>query len=604
LTAAAPLEIRLQERERLPRAGETALLPPLSAPRADGVEFPPVAPNVAEWAIASIHDLHRALADANADPLWWYLPLAEWQPFMSALPQAIELEARITTLARQSSRTSYVMTTVDPTVARYLSDRFRGGAMVSIRSDFLDRVIWRLRGIKTVPLRWVNGLAWLRENLRMAGNGPSGRGIPANLDSLLISRLEAGSSTIPAHHWKDRYLGELPYLVQHRTGSAALLLRAAGNSAAQARRVAAFSDFPVIVLGSLLRARDIVSILFRSLRFRLRLGGAEPVLARAARREARSHVRAIADWLLIEVATERLLAICNPRQIICMQENSGWEQAVVHAAQRVRPRAVTVGIFHCPVMPSAFRYRTRADVRDRRPLFHTTVSLGPAHAVALRRLGDWGPLLASTGYAFRSPQLDACLALDAGPSDRPFKLLVVLGGAFDNVAFLRWIAAALEALHDIVIEIKPHPAYDPQPVLRAAGIAVEDGRFRLSKSEAMDRVLSDADVLIYKGSTVAFAGLAAGVPVIHVGDGGLASDDALFASDGLSVSVATPEQLVAEIVRLRQQRPEQREAWAARARDYLRSYYDVSVPAREAVLTQCFPRSRSNWNSAEESASE
>jgi hypothetical protein len=559
----------------------------LSQQRARAVEYPRVAPAIATEAIARIHDFHRALADANSDPAWWYLPLSEWQPAMSALPQAIELEARIHSLKQSSAAGSYVLTVQDDVTASYLLTRFKRQIGFSVVANLSDRLHWVVKNAKRHLLRWINSAIWLFENLKTVRQSADYRANPTELDTLLISRLEPGTTT--GERWRDRYLGDLPHEAMQRTGSIALLVRAAGHPAEQVQQARSFKGFPVFLFGSLLQARDVFSVLRKALAFNLKTDGTESALGIAARREARSHVRAIADWLLIEKSVERLLSTSKPRQIVCMQENSAWEHAVVQATRKQHPDALLVGFFHCPVMPSAFRYRTRADVRDRRPLFRRTVGLGFAHRQALLHLGEWAPLLTGGAYAFRNPQLDGCLAINRAISDRAFTVLVALGGMFDNVAFLRWLTQALKPVAGVVIEIKPHPAYDSAAILRAAGIAIDDRTIHISKDEAMDRALAGADVMIYKGSTVGFSALAAGVPVIHVDDGGLATDDALFASGGLSRSVSSAEELRSVIAELRRQSTQQREEWTRRARAYVRSYYDVSTAAREAVLADLFP---------------
>ena len=305
--------------------------------------------------------------------------------------------------------------------------------------------------------------------------------------------------------------------------------------------------------------------------------------------ESRNHVRALADWLLVECAVRNLLKHTAPRQIVCMQENSNWEFAVVNAARAVRPTAMTVGFFHCPVMPSAQRYRTRTDVRERRPNFGTTIPLGRAMREALLRLGDWEPLVSNSGYAFRNPQLDRCLVLPLRPVGDPLRLLVVLGGVFDNARFLAWVKTATQSVERLSIVIKPHPSFDHRAALSKAGIDVSIGRFSLSPHRDMDRALSEADAVIYKGTTVCFAALAAGIPAIHIGDGGIATDDALFAADGLSVSVADQAALLPEIERIRDEPFAAREIWAGRARDYVRRYYDLSSASHDAALAQLFP---------------
>src|SRR5690606_2895041 len=125
---------------------------------------------------------------------------------------------------------------------------------------------------------------------------------------------------------------------------------------------------------------------------------------------------------------------------------------------------------------------------------------------------------------------------------------------------------------------------DHRPALAQAGIDLADKRFLLSPHRKMDLALGEADVLIYKGTTVCFAALAAGVPVIHVNDGGVASDDVLFDAGELAVSIGDAAALGREIEKIRAQARDSREDWVTRARSYVREYYDLSTESRDAAL--------------------
>lgn len=208
---------------------------------------------------------------------------------------------------------------------------------------------------------------------------------------------------------------------------------------------------------------------------------------------------------------------------------------------------------------------------------------------ALLRIGDWAPTLSAEHYAFRNPDLADCLALPIRQPGTPLRLLVVLGGVFDNGRLLAWVKSATAPVDNLTVVIKPHPSFDHRPALAQAGIDFADGRFVMSPHRKMDLALGDADVLLYKGTTVCFAALAAGVPVIHVNDGGIASDDVLFDADDLGISVGDQTTLVGEIERIRAQTFESREAWAKRARAYVSDYYDLTAKSRAAALGRLFP---------------
>lgn len=587
--------VRLEASTGTERPGETRLLAPLSVSdqRADAEELPPVPRDLCHSAIQSIHDLHRELADNNLGSTWCYLPVAEWQPVMSVLPTALELGERLGALARQEPR-RFVLAVPSPVVAGYLQNRFAADGGVAIVMDWKSRLRWTTRRAKAVILRAVNAIAWLAENAQYVRKLRKVRTVPVlprRIDTLFISRIETGQSPRPDGVWRDTYLGSLPADGYARTGSVAILLRNGGDPLRHINSIAGFTKFPAALVFECLSLWDICECLLRAGRFRLKIGDTRSALGRAAAEESRGHLRALADWFVVEQAVRNFLRISVPRQIVCMQESSSWEFAIVRAASDVCPEARTFGFFHCPVMPSAHRYRTRPDILARRPSFGTTITLGSAMRNALLRLGDWESLLSIEHFAFRNPELEKCLALPIRMPSAHLRLLVVLGGMFDNARFLAWVKDATSSFENLTIVVKPHPSFKYQSVLAEAGVDVSDRRFALSPHREMDRALGNVDILVYKGTTACFASLAAGVPVIHVGDGGIATDDALFDAEDLSISVGDRASMVREITRLRSQTLEARQAWAARARAYVREYFDLSAESRDAVLDYLFPAS-------------
>jgi hypothetical protein len=588
-----PTIVRLDAGQGMPRAGERRLTAPLSDPAHSGeLVLPAVAPRFADQAVRSIDLLYQRLAALNSDRTWWYLPVAEWQPFMSSLPAAMELRARLQTLG-ESSPGRYVLAVSDAVSAGYLLRSFAGDPSVMITADWRSRISWSIERAKNPLRRIVNAAAWLFENCRAvlaAGRSPPRRPTPGRADTLFVSRLERGVLTNPNGSWRDQYLGSLPSDAHRRGASIALFLRSGGDSAVQSRDVADFHQFPVSIMHDWLKVHDVIAAMWRALTFRLTVGGENnSALLISAAAESRNHVRALADWILVERAFSNALRSITPRQIVCMQENSNWEHAIVIAAQAATPKPRSIGYFHCPVLPSAYRYRISEAVRQCRPLFEHTIPLGSAMRLAFLSLGDWGPLVDGNGYAFRNPELEACFALPLRPVGRPLRILVPLGGTFDNAQFLKWLDLATAPLEDIRFIVRPHPAYDPSSIFRALKFNAAEGRMFSRAGGTLEDVLAEADLMIYKGSTVCFAALAAGLPAIHVDDGGLASDNALFDAGDLSISVSTPQALLDELRKIRGMSREARETWSATARAYVRAYYELSGCARDTVLDGLFP---------------
>jgi hypothetical protein len=583
--------VRLDAGQGKLREGERRLIEPLrDHPRFGEVALSAVAPRFADEAVGSIDVLYKRLAALNSDRTWWYLPVAEWQPFMSSLPVALEFRARLQTLA-ESSQGRFVLTVPDAVTAGYLLRSFERDSAVRIEAGWSSRLVWSIDRAKNPLRRLWNATAWLFEHYRARfaiDRGARRKRSPGRVDTLFVSRLERSVLTYPDGSWHDQYLGSLPNDGHQRGASIALFLRCGGDPRAQSQNVSRFGQFAVTVMYDWLTAFDVIAAMWRALTFRLIAGSESSALLQSAAAESRIHVRALADWILLERAISNALRAMVPRQIVCMQENSNWEHAIVVAAQAAAPKVRTIGFFHCPVLPSAYRYRTSETVRQQRPLFERTIPLGPAMRSAFLSLGDWGPLVDRDGYAFRNPELEACFALPLRPLGQPLTILVPLGGTFDNVRFLGWLDLATTPLDDIRFIVRAHPAYDPSSVLSALKVDAAEGRF-FSSGGTLDEALGQADLMIYKGSTVCFAALAAGLPAIHIDDGGLASDNALFAAGDVSISVSTQQGLRDELQKIRRMSLDERRMWSAKARTYVRAYYELSNGAREAIVDKLFP---------------
>jgi len=577
------VSVRLEARTKPLRSNEQRLTLPFTA--AKGPEQQQALPRISPLARAEGHRrlmaLIEDLAKLNPNPDWWYLPVSEFQPVMSRVLDAVELQAHLRTLFEQplAGEARFVLTVSDPFIAQYLM------RTCNAQADWRDQLTWAAERARTPLRRLVNSALWLWEHLR-ARRSVEAAGIPSSsqADTLFVSRFEADLTRgLPSlGRWHDRYLGDLPLEAAGR-GTVALVGRCGAAEGPIAHNVGRFQAFPVSTMLQWLTKPDLLRIICRARRLRLRGDGT--ALHRLAVAESRNHIRAVADCLVVQCAIEKLLPSVRPRRIICMQENSVWEHAVVMAARRQAPQARLIGYFHCPVMPSALRYHCTEVSLALRPIFPETLTLGPTMAAALTELGPWAPRL-GPGYGFRNPDIAACLALPPPTQhDGEFRMLVLLGGMFDNTQFLQWIDEARRSLPPHQLIIKGHPVYGAGGFMAAAGLdPLTDRTLREATHLSMPEALRAADCVIYKGTTSGLSALAAGVPCLHIDHGGLLSDDTLFAATGLSVSVSTAADFRDAVRALMARSIDQQVSWTDLARDYARGYYDLTQESRKTAL--------------------
>ena len=317
--------------------GETLLLPPLSICEDEAhIALPALSKDAQTRALAVIREMVTSLATENNNSDWWYLPVAEVQPSMSVLLDAVELQFRLQALAERVRCGTFVLTVQNARVARYL---FKCGLGFRVIARRHDRTKWAVDRFKDRYRRYVNAALWAIEHVQRVNVFKSMPPLPKVVDTLFITRLEAEleepDDTLLRQPWCDRYLGEL-IEEGRRRGPCVVLGRCGGNAERLARLAARYDRFVLRTLYQVLGMNDVFKAIFRALRLRLRVP-VEDGLFQLVRDESRNHVRAVADCLLVEKAVLNVSARCAGKRIVCMQANSVWEPAVVRAGRKEIP---------------------------------------------------------------------------------------------------------------------------------------------------------------------------------------------------------------------------------------------------------------------------
>ena len=134
------VSVRLEARTKPLRSNEQRLTLPFTA--AKGPEQQQALPRISPLARAEGHRrlmaLIEDLAKLNPNPDWWYLPVSEFQPVMSRVLDAVELQAHLRTLFEQplAGEARFVLTVSDPFIAQYLM------RTCNAQADWRDQLTW------------------------------------------------------------------------------------------------------------------------------------------------------------------------------------------------------------------------------------------------------------------------------------------------------------------------------------------------------------------------------------------------------------------------------------------------------------------------------
>ncbi|NCQ55984.1 MAG: hypothetical protein GW748_07285 [Alphaproteobacteria bacterium] len=526
------------------------------------------------------HFLCELVESNKSNPCFWYTPISEMQPFMSCLLRAIEVK---NSLERYCCKLKgkFIFADSDIFLLDFIRKNF--SEEIQIKNPFFIFFKSKGKSFKNFILRYVNTFAWFWEHSSHLRKSKTLSKLPNHIDFLFFSRFEKKhENQIFQEKWIDPYLGELPEFI-HKDASIALIGRCGADPKKLSGNLATFSSFPLWTIYQHLKLRNLFQIIWQAFRFRLCTKHvSNRALADLAYKENLTHCRAIADCLLVEKALENLLEKVSVGKIIFMQENNAWESAIVNATKKAKLKVPTLGYFHCPVIPSSFRYHMNPTLLQYKPLPDKILTLGTEMSKAMKKLGDWGDKLMD-GYAFRSPLPVKPFLCRKETEVEKKNLLVLLGGNYDNVIFLKWLDQEPKGTlsQEWRYLVKGHPRLSAMDFLKKAEIPYgPNEKFECVPCDrSIEDVLTEVVCVVFKGTTAGIIGLAAGLPTIHVDHNGMLTDNVLFNAEGLCTSVNNFESFQTALAKV-----SQNFVADPKAESYAFSYYNQDDKVQKKIL--------------------
>jgi glycosyltransferase involved in cell wall biosynthesis len=218
-------------------------------------------------------------------------------------------------------------------------------------------------------------------------------------------------------------------------------------------------------------------------------------------------------------------------------ENHVWETMFRRAFRSFSPRTRLVGYAHSIVNTMYTCYSVSAYERDLLPLPDVIAVNGIRAKNVLEQSGFAGATIAITG-ALRYQHLEKKKFSPKGHKEK-IVLVALSAGLNDSLELTQRVIAALGDREGFSVSLKCHPTLPFSIISRH--LRTLPGNVHI-RGDPIEKLLADADVLLYAESTVCVEALALGVPPVNV-KSALRIDMNIFEGINALPSVSTPEEI-------------------------------------------------------------
>ena len=207
-------------------------------------------------------------------------------------------------------------------------------------------------------------------------------------------------------------------------------------------------------------------------------------------------------------------------------ENNPWERMCTMALRQYSPETKILGYQH-NVVPQASANMFVSDYeKGVIPMPDRILTVGRATKRIMERYGryDTGKIEEACALGFEYP-----FNIQPKPRSRSNRILVALEGVFGVYHLVNYVLKELKEAIDYKVKIRLHPAMPIGHIIHRLDYDIESlPHISLSKNTSLQQDLTEADMVIYWGSTVGLEALMMGKPIIHFDAGDILSFDPLF----------------------------------------------------------------------------
>ena len=483
---------------------------------------------------------------------WIYSPTATRDKHSSSVAHNIELIQRIELTLTNNLNENFQLSINNPYVASALIMHLRKKNFL-IKITIQSKLIWFFRRIilfsKTILIVIRTAINWL-DIIHSAKKYPVKNYKPLKRDTVIFSIFHNSPGYQKDGRKGDTYFGELSKFLKS-TGQKILTCGYVLSSSETISKSLADSSKLNSTFGHHLGYIDIIQTIRETMiallgaLIHLQHKSSKNTLDKLVFGDLLTATSVIYASIIIEKAVGKLLLKNPANQIIIMHENNPWELAVIRASRRVNPEVKIMGYIHCAILKSHLKHLTSSDQQSGRPYPDKIICTGGKSKELYANISAF-----SLNDIFIGSNLSGPLLRDNNVRRSPPKkiktILALMEGLPEMVGFIKFLAEVGKVIPNIKLLIRPHPIqFNLKELIDASGIIIEEGALLEPSNPAeLNNAISEADAVIYKGSTAAFFALHQGLPLIHYNDDWIVSDDSLIGCRSLKWNVKKPNDIV------------------------------------------------------------
>ena len=269
---------------------------------------------------------------------------------------------------------------------------------------------------------------------------------------------------------------------------------------------------------------------------------------------------------------KRMLNLFEIGTFVTTYENNPWEKVSFLTLKRYSPSTRIIGYQHSVLSRASVNMFMSKSEKKVVPIPDVVVTVGKVTKRILETYGNYDPDRVREGCALRFEYL-----FKKKPEIKRKKnnnILLTPEGVFEeSVNISNFVYDALKDEEEN-ITIRAHPVLPFRKFQHRLNFDVESNpKITVSGNTSVEDDLKKADVVVYRGSTLAIEALMMGIPVIYIDLGDILSVDPLFECKALKWVVRTEKELVDAIETINSMTDDEHMDKWTEAKKYLNDYF-------------------------------
>lgn len=270
----------------------------------------------------------------------------------------------------------------------------------------------------------------------------------------------------------------------------------------------------------------------------------EKVLFKLIKDEYQEKIYNIFWGLALESAFQEYILIYKPKIVFHTYENNWWERAFNKVCEKNRHIIQkTIGYLHCSILESHMKYTIVNKEWSKKPSPDKILVTGSKAKKILLSRGKYPEEKIKLGFDLRGPNLYQ-IQQKTKRSAEIRNVLVLLEGLNTMPSFLKLVMDAIANDESYKLSVRCHPVF---PMEIPEFKIVREHKFfkniNVTKNSSLDEDLTDADVVIYKGSTAVLYAAYMGLPILKFKDDWWDSDDPLIGCESFKMNFSNSDEL-------------------------------------------------------------